>query len=609
MRATATYPQVDTPVVSSIALAFDYNPPSMSNRKIVTRFAPSPTGHLHVGGARTALFNWAFARKHGGTFILRIEDTDRARSTAQSTRAIIDDLRWLGLDWDEGPDEKADDPYDPQSQIGEHGPYFQSQRLDLYKEHAQRLMQAGRAYKCFKTPDELKAQRDNAKAEKRPYKYDRTESINLPQPTIDKYVEEGRPHVVRFRMPDHDITVHDLVLGDVTVKASELEDFIILKSDGYPTFHLANVVDDALMQVTHVLRAQEHLMNTPKHVALQEALGFESPKYAHMPLIFNADGSKMSKRDKAKTARAAAKEWMKQNNDNIDRLYHEIKEECAGYLDSIGLTKETLQDFLDKKTDDVLYPQAIARFLHIPLPEIDVNDFRLSGYLPEALLNYLALLGWSPGNDVERFDLDFLKENFDLKRIGKSNARFDRDKLLAFNTEAIAKLSSDEFHQQLIRHDGYSRSCTFQIGLGNRFRPFAACYRERSRTLDEPFANGQFFVTDDTKIEYDPKAIDKALLKNDDQGLAVLNDLQPPLESIPTDKWTASELEKTIKDYAQQKNLGMGKVAQPLRVAVSGSTVSPPIFDTLVILGKGSTLARIGRCLQLNTPQQQTEAS
>ena len=556
--------------------------------KIVTRFAPSPTGNLHIGGVRTALFNWAFARRHGGTFVLRIEDTDKKRSTPESTRNIMEDLRWLGLDWDEGPRlEPGNDHHDPYSdQIGDNGPYFQSQRLDLYNDHIQKLRDSGRAYKCFKTPEELKADRDKAKSEKRPYKYDGAESRGLPPEVIKQYDDEKRPCVIRFAMPEHDLTVHDLVLGDVTVKATELEDFIIQKSDGYPTFHLANVVDDTLMGVTHVLRAQEHLMNTPKHVALQEALGLATPHYAHMPLIFNADGSKMSKRDKAKVARQAAKDWLKGHEDSTSVLATKTK-----------VSEDRLAAFIDKKNDDMDIVEALAAptALNLTLPEIDVLDFCKSGYLSEVLLNYLSLLGWSPGNDLERFDLDYLKANFNLERIGKSNARFDRAKLLAFNTEAIAKLSPDEFHQLATQHDQQFYGGVYKQQLGDdHFRVFADAYRERSRTLDEPFTNGRFFVQDFDEVTYDEKAVKKVLIKNDGEGLKVLADLRLLLEAC--ESWTSASLEQIAKDYAEQHSLGLGKVAQPLRVAVSGSTVSPPIYDTLVILGKDSTLARIDRC-------------
>ena len=553
---------------------------------VVTRFAPSPTGYLHIGGARTALFNWAFARHHGGRFILRIEDTDQARSSRDSTQRILKELTWLGLDWDDGPDPTALDPYTMQK--GVHGPYFQSQRLDHYRQQVDHWLESGQAYKCFKTPQELQALRQQAKAAKRPYKYDPTESRGLTHDQVTALESSGKPYVVRFHMPRQDITVDDLVLGKVTVRHDELEDFIILKSDGFPTFHLANVVDDALMGVTHVLRAQEHLMNTPKHVALQSAMGVKSPAYAHMPLIFNADGSKMSKRDKAKTSRQGANQWLTASDDR--------KRATLAELAHIEL--DSLTAFLDKKSDDQAVVAAIAESLQLPLPEIDVHDFRASGYLPGVILNYIALLGWSPGNEVEQFGPDplaFLKENFDLSRVGKANARFDRDKLRAFNTDAIAALSPQSFRDRLREH-GQQFHPRFEQHLDQHFERFADCTRERSRTIDEPFATGRFFIEPDEAIEYTPAAVKKVLLKNDSRGLAVLQDLQPLLQA--SESWSADGLESLIKNYAQATSMNLGQVAQPLRVAISGGTVSPPIFDTLLILGQRTTLARIEHCLK-----------
>lgn len=538
----------------------------MPDSTIVTRFAPSPTGYLHVGGARTALFNWAFARRHGGRFILRIEDTDAARSTDESTRKILEDLRWLGLNWDEGPEVG-----------GPSGPYFQSQRGHLYKQYLEQLASIGRAYRCFKSAEELTADRNKAKAEGRAYKYDPTESLNLSKEQIAAYEAAGRPFVWRFRMPDADVTVHDLVLGDVTIKAAELEDFVIIKGDGGPTFHFANVVDDATMHVTHVLRAQEHLMNTPKHVAMFDALGLPRPKYAHMPLIFNSDGSKMSKRDKAKVARAAVK----------DRKVTAVP----------GIDDATFRAFVDKKSDAVEIALAVAAAFDIVLPEIDVHDFRRSGYLPSVILNYLALLGWSPGNDLERFDLQFLAENFDLERIGKSNARFDRAKLLAFNTEAIGKLTPDEFFARWREHLAAFHPDYLAKFDDAKLRILAEAYRPRSRTLDEPAINGRFFIDADDALKHDPKAVEKVLKKENGAGLAVLRDLLPVLDAIAD--WSGQAIHAALEAFAKRIGKGMGDVAQPLRVAVSGSTVSPPIQDTLVLLGKASTLARINRALMI----------
>lgn len=507
----------------------------MSQEQVVTRFAPSPTGALHVGGARTALFAWAFARRHGGRFLLRIEDTDRARSSPESTRGLLRDLVWLGLDWDEGPAPDAPDPYDAAGQRGVRGPYFQSLRLDLYREHVDRLLASGRAYE-----------------------------------------DEG---AVRFRMGE-DVSFEDAVYGLIEVKGPELEDFVILKSDGFPTYHLAVVVDDALMKVTHVLRGQEHLYNTPKHVALQEALGFPRPVYAHMPSILNPDGSKMSKRDKAKVARKAA----------VERDLKADALRVAGFDDAAAY-----EAFLAKETDDMTVALAIADVLDLSLPEIEVADFRRSGYLPATLLNYLSLLGWSPGGDIQRFDVDFLVANFDFDRVGRANAKFDRDKLFRFDGDDISGLSPEAFHARWRRHCEVFDPVYVERLDAMRFRELAAAYHPRSRTLQEPCDLARFFVEADDAIRYDPKAVKKWLEKNDGQGFAVLGALRPMLDAL--EDFSPTVIEALTHTFAETREIGMGKVAQPLRVAVSGAAVSPGIGETLAILGKDAVLRRIDRCL------------
>lgn len=488
------------------------------------RFAPSPTGYLHIGGARTVLFNWLFARKHRGTFILRIEDTDQQRNIADSVGKILDDLRWLGLNWDEGPEVG-----------GDFGPYFQSQRLDTYNRYLDELLQSGKAYYALETAEELEAQRAAAKAAGGGYRYRRPD----PLPTVAQGVEarrSGRPVVVRLKMPDSSITVVDRILGDVTIDADHLEDLVIQKSDGFPTYHFACVVDDALMNVTDVLRAQEHLMNTPKHIAIQWALGVPTPRYAHLPLIFNVDGTKMSKRDKEK---------------------------------------------------------AIAR--GEKPPEIDVHDFRMSGYLPEAVLNYIALLGWSPGDDRERFSVDELVDAFELERIGKTNARFDRAKLLAFNTEWATRVDTARLRaafrdftavtgSPMQRADDAARARLLEVCRG--FRVFADV-ENKVRFLFPP-AGG---------IEYDAKAVQKVLAAKDNAGFAMLEFLLPRLAALPA--WSAETIEAELKRIVDERGAKMGDVAQPIRVAISGSTVSPAIGDSLQLLGREKTLERLKRCLEL----------
>ncbi len=541
---------------------------------------------LHIGGARTALFSWAFARGRGGRFLLRIEDTDQARSTPEATRRIVEDLAWLGIDWDEGPDAAAvaagGDPYD--CTIGDQGPYFQSRRLHTYAEAVKQLLDSGRAYRCYKTPEDLTAERDAARAAGKPYKYDRGEAIALSKQRIVEYEAAGRPFVIRFRMPDQDIVVHDEVLGDVVTAAAELEDFVIQKSDGFPTFHLAVVCDDAAMGVTHVIRGQEHLNNTPRHVAVQDALGCDRPTYAHIPLIFNSDGSKMSKRDKAKAARAAAVALPDSERPEPPR----------------GMDPRLWKGFIAGENDDLGVAVAMADMLGVTLPEIDVADFRRSGYLPPVLCNYLALLGWSPGEDIERFGDDpmaFLAARFSLDRVGKSNARFDRDKLFRFNLEGIAALSPERFRGLLrehlrLYHPGY----VSLIEDEKKFAVFAESYRERSRTLEEPAENGRMFIVPDDEIEYDDKAAEKNLLRNEREGLAVLRALRPRFAGI--EPWSGEAGHEALLDAAEAMGLKLGKLAQPLRVALSGGTVTPPMDRTLELLGQASTLARVDRCIE-----------
>jgi glutamyl-tRNA synthetase len=495
---------------------------SAASETVRVRFAPSPTGYLHIGSARTVLFNWLLARKLGGKFILRIEDTDQTRHVEDSVQKILDDLRWLGLNWDEGPEVG-----------GEYGPYFQSQRLDIYNRYLRQLLESGDAYYSLETPEQLTALREAAKAKKQSFKYLRPD----PTPTVaegEAARAAGRPVVVRFKMPPADITVVDDILGPVTLPADHAEDFVIQKGDGYPTYHFACVVDDELMKVTHVLRGQEHLLNTTKHAALQRALGFATPRYAHLSVIFNMDGSKMSKRDKEKAL------------------------------------KEGRQP-----------------------PEIDVHDFRLAGYLPEAVTNFIALLGWSPGDDREFFDLKELTAAFSIDRVGKANARFDREKLLSFNTTWAARLTPErllEAFKDYIRvTDSPMRTASDEL-LRTILRVCAGF-----RTFRQVEEKVRFLFLTDDAIEYEPKAVQKVLAKNNGEGYAVLSELLPALHDLRD--WSAASVEKFIQSICEQRAVALGQVAQPLRVAVTGTTISPSIHDTLSLLGRERTLLRVDRCL------------
>ncbi len=538
----------------------------MTDSNVVTRFAPSPTGNLHIGGARTALFAWAFARQQKGRFILRIEDTDRARSTPESTRGILQDLQWLGLDWDQGPNPTADDPYDRETQLGPHAPYFQSQRHEdgIYNQQIQKLLDAGLAY------------------------------------------EDG--DAIRFRM-DKDVAFDDAVYGHIEVKADDLEDFIIRKGEqgGFlPTFHLAVVVDDALMGVTHVIRGQEHLTNTTKHAALYDALGFPRPQWVHLPSIMNADGSKMSKRDKAKAARKAAMEALR---NGIFSSREELIQEAVAIPDfdenDPSYPDSAYEQFLDAKNDIVQIAEVFAHVTKTQLPEIDVEDFRRSGYLPEVLLNYIALLGWNPGDDIERFDTKFLIERFDFKRIGRKNAQFDRAKLARFNAEALAAMDPDTFRNRLRNHFEQYHPAFLETLGDEGFATFAGMYQARSQTLETPAELGRFFMEDPE--EYDAKAVRKNLLKNEGEGLDVLRKFRDVLERC--DDWTADTLHKRIESFVAEHQLkNMGSVAQPLRVALTGSAVSPEIGPTLELLGKDTVLKRIDRCVAHITAMRTNDA-
>jgi len=537
---------------------------------LVTRFAPSPTGYLHVGGARTALFCWLLARSQNGRMILRIEDTDQKRNTPTAMKQVMQDLLWLGIDWDEGPD--PENPTDPTKSRGDNGPYLQSQRLDTYQQYVQKLIESGHAYYCFDTPEELHKLREEAVAAKRTFLYTRPERFPN-ENDVETARSEGRPVTVRLVIPQNKpIIVQDVVRGEVTFDAAEISDYIIVKSDGFPTYHFACVVDDELMEVTHVIRGQEHLMNTPGHLVLQQALGFRTPTYAHMSVTVSEGGGKLSKRERAKTLVKAIK-----SNREID-------------LDAVAqagrINRTDLDDFLaGKSSPDQPNLTAMAEFLHIHLPEINVIDFFQSGYIPEALVNFIALLGWSPGDNREIMHIDELIQAFDLNRLIKANSLFDRQKLISFNMEHLRMVVPEKLKQHfrkylevvdspIARADDETLTTLIKINEG-------------ARTLEqiEQKCRPLFVET----IEYDPKSVKKVLRK---EGVPeILRQVHAAFAALET--WDEDSLMKVIEDLCTKTNLGMGKVAQPIRVAVTGSNSSPPIGDTLVLLGKDQTLKRI----------------
>lgn len=527
-----------------------------------------------MGGARTALFCWAYAKGHQGEFVLRIEDTDQKRSSMGAAREAMKDLNWLGLDWDQGPDGS-------EGERGEHGPYFQSQRLDLYGRHLSQLLEQDLAYHAFDTASELDEKRRAARAAKQAYRYDRA-GLEVPREERFARAEAGESHVVRFRTPDRPVVITDAVLGEATLPAGEVDDFIIRKADGFPTYHFAVVVDDALMGCTHVFRAQEHFNNTAKHLLIQEALGFNHPIYAHFPLIMNPDGSKMSKRDKDKAVRAAVKAAG-------------LEAPPEGSVDP-----EVFSAWLGDKKAQLDHDQltSLAAAVGAQLPEINVQDFRRSGYLPEVLCNFLALNGWSPGDDLEKFDTAFLSEHFDLGRVQKTAARFDRDKLLAFNLDAIQAMTPEEFHERVLAHGRQFHPEFIEQLTSDQFELLVEASRERSKTLDELFQSNNWLLLDDEDVVWPViKPVRKAMLKGEPTGLELLAKVQPLIENI--EPFESGPLEQQLGEWATEHCDGnLGRIAQPLRIAVTGGPVSPPIFDTLAMLGRARTVRRITRCLE-----------
>ncbi len=457
-----------------------------------TRFAPSPTGFLHIGGARTALFNWLFARHHGGQFLLRIEDTDRARSTDAAVEALFEGLTWLGLDWDEEP-------------------VFQFALRDRHAQVAADLIAQGKAYKCYASQEELAQMRETARAEGRSPGYDGRWRDRDPADA-----PAGVDPVIRLKMPQEGETViRDLVQGDVTIPNTALDDFVLLRSDGTPTYMLSVVVDDIDMAITHVVRGDDHLTNAARQINLIEAIGATVPFYAHVPMIHGEDGAKLSKRHGALGAEA----------------------------------------------------------------------YRDMGYLPEAMRNYLARLGWSHGDD-EIFSTEQAIEWFDLAQIGKSPARFDFVKLANLNGHYIREADNVRLADETLRM--MTRVKRWTVSDATRDALIAAMpgLKERAKTLDD-LAEGARFL-----VETRPLAInEKAAKLLDEQARGILTGIMPALEGVPA--WTTDGIEVAVRGFAEERDVKLGKVAQPLRAALTGTTTSPGIFDVLVVLGKEESLARI----------------
>jgi len=457
------------------------------------RFAPSPTGYLHIGGARTALFNWLWARKTGGTFLLRIEDTDRERSTQQAVEAIFEGMRWLGLDWDEGPDRP-----------GQRGPYFQMERLDLYRSHADRLIREGKAYACYCTKEELDAGRARAEAAKVQFRY--------PGTCREKPYDPSRRHVIRFRVPDAGATGwDDLVKGPISTPHDTLQDEVILRGDGVPLYNFGVVVDDVTMGITLVARGDDHVNNTARQILMYQGLGAPLPVFAHLPMILGADGKRLSKRH--------------------------------------GATS--------------------------------VIDYREMGYLPQAVVNYLVRLGWSHG-DQEIFTLDELVKYFDWAQVGATAGVFDLDKMLWVNHQWLRGLSDDDLARGALP---YFRAAGLPAEDDQKLRLIARQLRERAKSFVEIVQQARYFYA---PIALDPKAAAKFLTG---EARPLLQAIRDGLASLPAPD--GPQLERLFNEVAGARGLGLGKVAQPVRVALTGGTASPGIHDVVLILGRTEALARL----------------
>jgi len=516
------------------------------------------------------LFNWLWARRTGGKFILRIEDTDLKRNTPTATAQVMEDLHWLGIDWDEGPEVG-----------GPHGPYLQSQRLDIYNRCVRQLLDQGRAYYCFETGEELDAMRAEAEAQKKGFVYRKPE-----HPPTDQDAEraraEGRDVTVRFAMPlDGPIVVDDIIRGRISFDPAELGDFIIQKSDGFPTYNFAVVVDDCLMQVTHVLRGQEHLMNTPSQKALWEALFPDRPvpQYAHMSVTVSDAGGKLSKRERPQTLRAAIKAMKDVDIDKLAQVGGVPADQIASFLKG-------------DTTPDMPVIDAIAEHLGIHLPEINIVDFFHSGYLPETMVNFLAMLGWNPGDQREIMARDEIVHAFDLSRLTKSNSLFDRKKLLAFNTEHLRLTVPEKVLERLKAYLKHVASPVLKADDAMLARILKLC--DGARTFEDVDRKSAFIFVDDEAIQFDEKAVQKVLMK--DRALEILKQVRDELAAMP--ELTEQAIEEMLRRLAEARQVGLGKVAQPLRVALCGTTISLPIFDSVQMLGRERTLKRIDLTLE-----------
>lgn len=514
-----------------------------------TRFAPSPTGYLHIGGVRTALFNWLFARQHGGQFILRIDDTDQQRNVTEALRPILDGFRWLEIDWDEGPEVG-----------GPCGPYFQSQRQDRHQAAVRKLLDAGLAYRDFALPEEMQAERAEAEAEKRPYTYSRRWMAETDRQAAE-WQAAGRQSVVRLKMPRNGVCrFQDRIRGDVEFQWAQEQDHVIQRADGTCLYHLASVVDDYDFGITHVIRAVEHLSNTPRQIFIAQGLGYPLPEYAHLPYVAEPGSSnKLSKRKLDKYLKHA----------DFRKLYdHGLR-----IAQAIG------------------HPTSGETF-----NPVIVDFYQAVGYLPDALVNYLLLLGWSLDDKTEQFTREEMIRDFTLERVNKSPASFDPLKLWAFQQRDMVALPWED-KVSLVRPYAQRLGWVSDPVLEDEERRLSQVTRaagDRLKTAGDILDYPEFFTTA-AQLQWDSKDLDKRIRQAGAGPL--LSKLRPQLAAA--EPFTALEAERVVKKFLEDEGLKIGDIIHALRVAVTGKAVGLGMFDALEILGRDETLARIDRALEM----------
>ncbi len=514
-----------------------------------TRFAPSPTGYLHIGGVRTALFNWLLARQSGGAFILRIDDTDTQRNVTEALQPILDGFRWLGIDWDEGPEVG-----------GPHGPYFQSQRVDRHREAVQRLLASGHAYRDYARPEELQQLREQAQQEKVAFVYDRR-WMARDDDHAAALEAEGRSGVVRLKMPrEGECVIDDLIRGEVRVQWASEQDHVIQRADGTCLYHLATVVDDHDLEITHVVRAEEHLPNTPRQIFILESLGYQRPVYAHLPYVAEPGGT-------AKLSKRKLKQYLKNQDFSALMRHGESIAQRAAMQGDPETCNPVIIDF-----------------------------YREIGFLPEAILNYLLLVGWSLDGERERFSIQEMIDLFSLERVTKSPASFDPQKLLAFQAERMAELPLERKLAMVLpfaKQAGWVASAADQ----QRVEAVVAAAGERIRVAGDLLDFDYCFIPD-AELTYDDKAFQKRIAKAAD-AVELLQGFAAEIETISP--FDAAGAERGLKAFCEQRGVQIGQIIHALRVAVTGTAAGFGMFDTLAILGPQAVRNRIARAVQLAT--------